>query len=212
MDGVLVRMKNAIGVLVASIVVGLGVYYAVFARTGLPSDEEMIGQYSQHKDEFHEVSRRYRDFEMAPAQSQGSWRNQPGTAELLKLTKIARIKPDIHTPYVPDDVLKKNGWTLQEDYLKSADPFAYMNKYGTLIVTPYPEERFFRDSVVHAYVWKGYRNFPTEPRVHGGSIYWENGSARIVDSLDRFPRNWKTGECVYRKIDSTWYIHLCNGH
>ena len=40
-----------------------GLYYFVMVRTGLPSDEEMIAHFQEHKTEIEDLVRRYRAFE-----------------------------------------------------------------------------------------------------------------------------------------------------
>lgn len=207
-----VRKKYIIGALLLSAVAALGMYLLVFVRTGLPSDGEMADRFWKHEKEFNEIARRYRDFEEPDGKSQYLWGSQPGTAELLAKAGIYQVIADGSTPSIPVRVLEMNGWRRAEDYSSSQDSYKYIDRYGVLKLTPYPRRKYERLTISHSLVWKGYRNFPVEPRVVNGQLRWGNSASRIVDSLDRFPSDWKTGECVYKKLDATWYMHLCNGH
>ncbi len=82
-------------------------------------------------------------------------------------------------------------------------------------------------------IWKDYCHIPEIPRIENGELllpwsivgkgarvpYQEidgvpvsQKRVRIFPSLNRFPEQWKSYECVYRQIEPHWFLRMCNGH
>lgn len=90
------------------------------------------------------------------------------------------------------------------------------------------------NTFVHGTIWKDYCHFPEIPRIENGELLWPltivgRGASnseyhekqgvstwqnrdRILPSLNKFPEEWKSFECVYRQIEPHWYLRMCNGH
>ncbi|MFH2046160.1 MAG: hypothetical protein ABIK92_13540 [Pseudomonadota bacterium] len=83
-------------------------------------------------------------------------------------------------------------------------------------------------------IWKTYAHIPEIPRIEDGELLWPltivgKGAPltyykeidgvpvsqirkRVLPSLNKFPEQWRDYECVYRQIETQWFIRMCNGH
>lgn len=71
-------------------------------------------------------------------------------------------------------------------------------------------------SLRYGRISKAYFHIPAIPKVLPGKLLTQGtGDSkqyfdRHMDSLDRYPENWRRGECVYRQIETHWFLRLCN--
>ncbi|MDR2635536.1 MAG: hypothetical protein LBC08_01770 [Campylobacteraceae bacterium] len=108
----------------------LSVIFVLFASfhytmlyTGLASDEEMIAHFKEHRAEFEELVKRYREFdpeiaesefivkkqengeyEKIPYRSHNLWRNQENTLELIQKTGIYTLYVHSKNPAIDDSI------------------------------------------------------------------------------------------------------------
>ena len=83
-------------------------------------------------------------------------------------------------------------------------------------------------------IWKDYVYFPEAPKVengwllyplqisskeYSGATYHEKEGVatwrknfRVFSSLNHFPFHWRRYECIYREIESQWYLRMCHGN
>lgn len=93
--------------------------------------------------------------------------------------------------------------------------------------------RYRFNNFSHGTIWKDYCHFPEIPRIENDELLWPltmvgRGASdseyhekqgvstwqnrdRILSSLNRFPEEWKSFECVYRQIEPHWFLRMCNG-
>lgn len=93
-------------------------YYFFFLYSGLPSDEEMIDHFYEHRSEFEKLVERYRSFEPDETRIYDNWRFQGDTPELMRKAQVVRITSTISLwPPFPDPYSKSAEDKLHEVYL-----------------------------------------------------------------------------------------------
>lgn len=220
-------------------------YYYLWVWNPLPSDEEMIRNFKDHRADFVEVVRRYREYPRPPGTSSAFWYKEGDTLELFKRAGIDSISYDSRTPWLPSPYSLKTATNMEKERL-AAGPFGLFYKYGALRIKPATTPRmdhpdrsddrsYRRNTLLFGVIWKDYYFFPQVPRINNGELIGPltilgNGvsahhqysakekistfqyRSRVFSSLDYLPSRWKDFECVYRKIESRWFIRMCNGH
>jgi hypothetical protein len=90
------------------------------------------------------------------------------------------------------------------------------------------------NTFVHGTIWKDYYHFPEIPRIENGELLYPMGVVgkgarvsnyqeidgipvsqprdRVLPSLNRYPEEWESFECVYLQIEPHWFLRMCNGH
>lgn len=65
-------------------------------------------------------------------------------------------------------------------------------------------------------IWKNLVNFPEPPNLSGTELVapadpdgYKRRLGRLLRSLNWNPIWWGAYECVYRRVDSTWYLQMC---
>jgi len=206
------------------------VYYFVWIWNPLPSDEAMITNFKEHRADFVEAVRRYREYPRPNDKDTSLWFKEGDTLEVYRRAGISRIES--WTPvWLPDPYSPENYKKIDEE-IKAHRGFALAHKYGALEIipaTPQPKDNpnwdwandraFRRNTLTHGVIWKDYNFFPEPPRIendrllgpisHLGTNYFKD---RVLPSLNQIPPDWKSFECVFRQIEPQWYLRLCNGH
>lgn len=187
-------------------------YYFFFLYSGLPSDEEMVEHFYEHRSEFEKLVERYRSFEPDETRIYDNWRFQGDTPELMRKAQVVRITRTISLwPPFPDPYSKSAEDKLHEVYL--IEPY-FFNRNAILDISLLPEERYRRHGFSSYYplVWKRVVFFPGVPRIEGN---------KLIFPLDKYNRPIKKSlnilsfdgvdRCAYREIEGQWFLKICYG-
>ena len=93
--------------------------------------------------------------------------------------------------------------------------------------------KHWRSTLRYGRIWKTYYFFPEDPYIENSTLLWAaqktyNGNPkgrfyekegvtiyhvtrRVLQSLNHYPENWDSRECVYRKMESHWFLAMCRG-
>jgi hypothetical protein len=179
---------------------------------GLASDEEMIEHFKEHKAEFEEIVKRYRE------NNQTEWDNNSITKELLKNLGIYQINPICDTDYY------KCIW-LQNPYLietaKKIESFTeyekihLLTKYGMIRVELMPRHKYWNSNLYYRAIRKDLYHIPEIPRLKNGKLLYPfnaigqySFNITILTSLNYISPKWQD-KCVLKQIDSQWFLRAC---
>ncbi|KJS01861.1 MAG: hypothetical protein VR65_07515 [Desulfobulbaceae bacterium BRH_c16a] len=200
------------------------VYYFTWIYNPLPSDESMIKNFKEHRADFVEAVRRYREYPRPNDKDTSLWFEEGDTLEVYRRAGISRITNNagvwLHDPYSQETDKKINyEITVKHNH-------ALLHQFGTLKIVPstpqtkqgarwdWTDNRAFRKGkIIYGVIWKDYNFFPEPPRIEDGMLLWPSKKKSwVLASLNQIPKDWKDFECVYRQIEPQWYLRLCNGH
>jgi hypothetical protein len=208
----------------------LFVYYLIWIYNPLPSDESMIRNFKEHRADFVEAVRRYREYPRPNDKDTSLWFEEGDTLEVYRKAGISRIK--YWTPIWFPNPYSKETYRKIEEERKDHIGFGLSYKYGALKIVPatpqtkqgarwdWANDRAFRKStIIRGVIWKDYNFFPEPPRIENGKLLGPVGHTgeyifqdRVLSSLNHIPPNWKDFECVFRQLEPQWFLRLCKGH
>ena len=185
----------------------------------LPSDEEMIEHFQEHREDFVELVERYRNFQVGPDGFHSKWKNEEGTELMLKRAGIERIWKSAYSPWFPNPYTIETAKDVRAKALEGGKSHRVLQKYKGLVIKILPRRRYRATNLTYVKVWKDFYFIPEVPRIVNGELLWPfntkgeySGRSRTFPSLNKFPDHWKDYECVYRQIEPRWFICMCNGH
>ena len=214
--------RGLVGICVFLTVAGIWYWWAFFYNP-LVSDKKMIEHFNLHREEFEEIVRRYRYFEVGSGvDASVAWLEEEGTKKLMEavsIYRIAQLAPDwIPAPYAMD---------AEREYQKLKTGKRYYSEfkrmYGTLALRFFygsrSENEARKTTFIYGTIWKEYAFYPEAPRVVNNRLYWPDYATRarhqpeirVLSSLDYIPDNWMPYECVYRRLRLHWFLRMCNG-
>ena len=206
-----------VGALILLALSSIGVmYYLVIVRNPLPSDEKMMAHFHDHRVDFEELVRRYRNFDAGPDGFHSKWKKQDGTKDILERAKTERIFYT-DSAWFPEPYSLKTAKALKKARGKGSIEIS--RKYGALVLSLLPRNHYRATNLNYLKVWKDFTYFPEVPRIKNGKLLWPvnikgqySKIRRTFPTLNEFPDHWKDYECVYRQIEPQWFIRMCNGH
>jgi hypothetical protein len=212
----LVFTYNAILVLVTLCVVG---YYFLVLRNPLPSDEEMIRTFQEHRSDIEELVRRYQIVSPDPKIDHSTaWYKDPDTRKLMKQVGLDSISHSAYSPWLPNPYSIETSKSITKGIQNGKSTLLFI-KYGSLIVKLLPRQGYRSYNLRYFHIWKDFYFIPEVPRIENGELLFPvkdngeyTGSKRVLSSLNEFPDNWKAYECVYKQIEPHWFLSMCNGH
>jgi len=200
----------------AVLAVGYAAYYFLIIRNPLPSDEEMIAHFYAHRADFEELVRRYREYDRPSDKDTSFWYKEGDTLDLYKRASILDVEFSAPVWFTFPYTL---GTAIEVEERMKKDGRSLFHKYGALSISLSPRQKYRIITPRYTVIWKNFYFFPEEPRIKDGKLFWPlnikgnySKQRRTFPSLNRFPNQWKDFECVYRKIESHWFLSMCNGH
>ncbi|MGZ4969091.1 MAG: hypothetical protein ACXV8O_16115 [Methylobacter sp.] len=188
----------------------------------LPSDEEMIAHFNSHRTEIEELVKRYRDWR--PLVEAPIWEDLSGNKPLMEKARVKRVT-DSGPAWFPNPYSKEA--SKQFDDLLMAGKIPSLNPYTNITVELLdeddPDRHFARvlTSSGKRWIFKDLVFIPAVVKIEDGYLLLParplckcrfdeiTPKDRIFPSLDSYPPNWKKGECVYRQIETHWFIEMC---
>lgn len=181
----------------------------------LISDEAFIAHFQAHRDEIKEVIRRYQEYEPEEVGQHHLWREQGDTPELLKRTNIKYVDYTAGSPWLPAPYSLETGKKIRA-LSKKGKGFELWIKHGIITVS-FEGSQYWRPSGLYpGWIWKKLYYFPHETRIENGLLLGRLDHIgrnvfreRVLPSLNDYPKDWKRGECVMRKLEPNWFIGMC---
>jgi hypothetical protein len=212
--GILARHRGKL-IIVALLVIA---YYVLIVKNPLPGDEDMIAHFQTHRSDIEELVRRYRNYSTDPKVDHSLWFKEGNTQEIMRRASVDRITQGSITPWLPNPYSIETAKTITEE-IKNGKGHVLFNKQGALIMSFAPRQYYRASHLRYVNIWKNFYFIPEPPRIEDGELLWpfnDDGDyfarRRTLPSLDHFPKNWKDYECVYRQIETHWFLSMCNGH
>lgn len=172
----------------------------------LPSDEEMITNFHEHRADFERLVHIYRQDLSVPTDVVGTLLPTPNIAAMMDRIDVTEVHGDGKAWLPPDPYSKEaQSETDLESASMSHRPSA--RKFSGVIFS-YPKKRKFKYlTPVH----KDYYFIPLLPMVESGKLklIGEPYEVRIVPDLNRYPPDFLPFECVCKQIEQHWFIRMC---
>jgi len=183
----------------------------------LPSDEEMIAHFHNHRAEIEELVKRYREW--VPSKSVPNWEAVPENKALMEKARVKRVT-DV-APQWPPNPYSKEAVKQFDDSIR-AGKVPSLNPYSNISIELLDEddpERHFAKVLTSSgvrWIFKELIFIPEIVRIEGENLWLPvhvlsevRHKMRIFPSLNSYPSNWTKGECVYRQFETHWFVHLC---
>ncbi|MCU7926647.1 MAG: hypothetical protein KZQ97_09425 [Candidatus Thiodiazotropha sp. (ex Dulcina madagascariensis)] len=193
-------------------------YYVLIVRNPLPSDEDMIAHFQAHRSDIEELVRRYRNYSSDPKVDHSLWFKEEGTQEILRRAGVEDISRSAYSPWLPNPYSIETANTIKNE-IRNGNGYALLHNYGALRIKPAPRRLYYSSHLRYANIWKDYYFIPEISRIENGELLWPvntkgkySARDRVLYSLDGFPDEWKDFECVFRQVETHWFLRMCNGH
>lgn len=187
----------------------------------LPNDEEMMAHFYAHRTEIEELVKRYR---ACVTKVGTTCEDLPENLALMEKAKVKRVVDS--GPAWPPNPYSKEAMKNFYDSLR-AGKIPNLNLYSNITVELLdeddPKRHFARVLTASGSFWifKGLVFIPAIVKIENGYLLLPahplcncrfdeiTSKDRIFPSLDTYPPKWTKGECVYRQIETHWFIEMC---
>jgi hypothetical protein len=247
----MIQFNNRLsGVLVFSIAISLFIYWGWY-KFPLPTDEEMIQYFNEHRTEFEQLVQTYRNYRPPNPPLDygiGIYENQPKEIKaLMEKTGVDRIigggEPPIgwlpepyseHTLQVLRSLYTRENFASKEEIMTT-----YKKEFPSLFNSDSPprntqelarlvsgfeiemadKNKYDKFRLNAGMIRKVYFYFPQIPRIENNRLlmptyepetpYISKYGGRVLESLNQYPPNWRSWECVSKRIEPQWFLGLC---
>jgi hypothetical protein len=213
-QGLMVRNRRKVISIVVLILL-LTAYYLLIIRNPLPSDEQMIEHFQKHRSDIEELVRRYRSYSTEPDVDHSTWFRKGDTMDIMEQARIDWLAHG--AIWLPNPYSIESAKLIKDD-IKHGEGNMLFNKYGGLMVSLLPRKYYSKFHLRYLKIWKDIYFIPEVPRIEDDELLWPfntrgkyTARRRILSSLNGFPENWKAHECVFKQIETHWFLRLCNG-
>lgn len=192
----------------------------------LPSDEEMIGNFQLHRADLETLIKAYyRAPEPLPGQSRVQWDDSPEVQAIKQRAGVDRVHQTMGW-WTPDPYSFELAEKLHQINAGTAEGRYALRQFEALqvdMLDPRYSQRSLRYPADY-HIWKSLLYIPAVARTHDSKLWpgvswnklapqtpeqYEKSARRMLPNLTKYPHNWKKGECVYRKLDTHWFIRMC---
>ena len=186
----------------------------------LPSDEEMIQHFQQHRGEIEKLVQLYRDYEPQRGQKDLYWADAPEIKALRERAAVERVNGSTSGGLWIAEPYSREAAKLAESQVRSADMETVERRYGTILIEFSPLDRYFSPSRRYGTLIKEVLYLPQAPKITQGEAWWPVDAVSgeptqkrsVVQTLDRYPPNLNKGDCVVRPIEAQWFLSLCRAY
>ena len=201
--------------------------WVLFFVNPLPSDEEMIAHFQEHRQDIETLIQAYYNApEPLPGQRRVQW---DASQEIQTIKRRAGVDRVSHTKgYWPPDPYSFEWAEKKHQLIKTntRESDAALRKMEALQVDIFGQrysQRPLRYPMDY-HIWKSLLYIPAVVRTHKGKLWpgvswnklapqtseqYEKSASRLLPNLTNYPSDWKKGECVYRQLDVHWFIRMC---
>jgi hypothetical protein len=182
--------------------------------TSLPSDEEMIANFSQHRSDFERLAQIYREDLSVPTNNVGELEPTPEIKAIMDRIKVTAVAGD-NVLWMPPDPYSTDPAFLREKAKLEARWYGPDTRKFSGVFFSYSHERVIRlyygDDVV-----KGYYYVPFVPEIWDGRLWVPahlmEGQGFCAENLNTYPRGFGPANSAYRLIQPHWYILMRQHH
>ena len=173
----------------------------------LPTDEQMIANFREHRADFERLVRIYRDDPSIRVNVIGILQPTPEIKAVMARINVDSVEGDGMVwmppdPYANEPSISKqkaelNHWPQKRKFSGVKLNYAY----GTVITYHF------------GLISKDYYYFPLIPRVSGGVLVLTGSPAggypRVAKTLNSYPAKFPQYDCFCREIEPHWFIEMC---
>lgn len=196
--------------------------WRLFVVNPLPRDDELIEHFREHSADIEVLIKAYY---RAP-QSSIQWDDALEIQALKKLSGVERIHQVMG--WWPADPYSFEGAEGLHKLITTNTPEAYaairqMEALQVDLVDSRYRQRSLRYPTDY-HILKSLLYIPAVARTHDAKLWpgvswnklapqtpeqYEKSAWRLLPKLSDYPPNWKKGECVFRQLDTHWFIVMC---
>jgi len=184
----------------------------------LPSDEEMIAHFHNHRAEIEELVKRYQEREPSVV---ANWHALPENVAMMKKSGVKNVAsrgiwhPNPYSKEAAREFWDKRSAMIREKKLSTN---SYASIAIELVDESQPERHFARvlTSSGPRWIFKELVFISEIARIEGENLWFPAHvffgvieKKRIFSTLDEYPSHWIKGECVYRQFEAHWFIAMC---
>ncbi len=191
----------------------------------LPSDEEMIDNFQLHRADLETLIKAYYSVpEPLSGQSRVQWDDSPEVQAIKQRAGVGRVHPTMGY-WTPDPYsfqwAEKLHQLITTDTRETDTAIRHMEALQVDMLDPRYSQLPLRYPPL---IWKSLLYIPAVARTHDSKLWpgvswnklapqtpeqYEKSADRLLSDLTSYPPNWKRGECVYRQLDTHWFIRMC---
>lgn len=201
--------------------------WLLFFVNPLPSDEELIAHFQEHRRDIETLVQAYYSApEPLPGQSRVQWDDSPEVQAIKQRAGVGRIH-QAKGYWTPDPYSFEWAEKLHQlIIINTREADAAIRKMEALQVDMLDPRYSQRPLRYPPIIWKSLLYIPAVARTHDSKLWpgvswntlapqtpeqYEKSADRLLPSLTHYPTDWKKGECVYRQLDTHWFIRMCRG-
>ncbi|MDZ4262556.1 MAG: hypothetical protein U1B30_09530 [Pseudomonadota bacterium] len=190
----------------------------------LPSDEELIGNFQRHRADLETLIKAYYSApEPLPGQSRVQWDDSLEVQAIKQRAGVERVHQTMgYWPPEPYSVewAKKKMQLIKANTRETDTAIRTMEALQVDMLDSRYSQRPLRYPADY-HIWKSLLYIPALAQTHDSKLWppvsarprtfgrYEDDAARMLPNLTNYPQNWKKGECVYRQLDTHWFIRMC---
>lgn len=193
----------------------------LFFVNPLPSDEELISHFQEHRQDLETLIKAYYSApEPLPGQPRVQWDASPEIQAIKRRAGVDRVHPTIG--YWPPDPYSVE-WAKKVDQIDAgtAEGRYALRQFEALQVDMLDSRYSQLPLRYPPLAWKSLLYIPTVAQTHESKLWppvssrprtfgkYEDDADRLLPNLTNYPPDWKKGECVYRQLDTHWFIRMC---
>jgi hypothetical protein len=173
----------------------------------LPSDEKMIEHFCRHRADFERLVHIYRENLSVPIKAT-LLMPTPEIRSLMDRINVIEVYGDAELWLPPDPYSKEAEFISKESKLI---PWRTNGRKFNGVMFNYGHKRV-KSLKYMAYLDKHYYYVPLVPKIEDGQLKIPfRGSSvggRMLQSLDKFPRKFRSSDRLFRQIEPNWFIMM----
>lgn len=195
--------------------------WRLFVVNPLPRDDELIEHFREHRADIEVLIKAYY---RAP-QSSIQWDDALEMQAIKRRAGVERIH-QVMGWWPADPYSFESAEKLYQISAATAEGRYALRQFESLQVDLY-EPRYRQRSLRYPgdyHIWKSLLYIPAVARTHDGKLWppvspnklapqtleqYEKSARRLLPDLTNYPKDWRKGECVYRKLEAHWFIRMC---
>lgn len=199
-----------------------GPYFYYLFVNPLPSDAELIAHFQAHRADIETLLKMYYAApEPKPGERRVQWDAPPEVQLIKKRAGIAHVEhaggywlPDPYSSEAFDILMRFDVTTPEGRFAKRQLESLHIDVDNRRYYRTTP--RYPKDYLI----WKTLIYIPAVAKTSDHKLWppvtprqtreqYERSADRILPDLTAYPPDWRKGECVYRQLETHWFIIMC---
>ena len=189
-------------------------YFHVFVNP-LPPDEKYIEIFQTHRADLETMIKAY-----YAAPEAYLWDHSPDIQKIKKQAGIYRIVENGY--WMPDLYSVESQQRLRHLFTVTTAEGRFALRQFEALEIEIEDSHGLESSpryLSSSFVLKRFLYIPTVPKTSNGKLwppvsstqspYSKYSGYRLLPNLTSYPHNWQDSECVYRQLESQWFIKMC---